>query len=72
MPSRRSERRSRLWFESDPLCTRHRSRPVENGCECSVVTRLSVAIRVCPSAWLPAISSSAKSSMNFVGRPASL
>jgi hypothetical protein len=25
-----------LWFDNDPLCTRHRSRPVENGCECSV------------------------------------
>ena len=44
-------RRRRLWFESEPLWTRQRSSPVENGCECSVVTRLSVAIRVWPSAW---------------------
>ena len=50
----------RLWFESEPLWTRQRSSPVENGCECSVVTRLSVAMRVWPSAWLPCISSSPK------------
>ena len=64
IPSRLSERRSRLWFESEPLWTRHRSRPVENGCEWSVVTRLSVAIRVCPSACVPAICDSAKRSTN--------
>ena len=44
----------------------------ENGCECCVVTRLSVAIRVCPSACVPAISPSAKRSMNDDGGPASL
>ena len=52
-----SVRRSRLWFESEPLWTRHRSRPVENGCEPCVVTRLSVAIRVWPSACVPSIRS---------------
>ncbi len=45
--------RRRLWFESEPLWTRQRSRPVENGCEPSVVTRLSVAMRVWPSACVP-------------------
>ena len=71
-PRARSRRRRSLWLESEPLCTRHRSRPVENGCECSVVTRLSVAIRVWPSAWLPCMSASAKRSMNSRGGPASL
>ena len=56
MPSRAQLAAQALWFESEPLCTRQRSRPVENGCECSVVTRLSVAIRVWPSAWLPCMS----------------
>ena len=30
-PGGRGARRSRLWLESEPLCTRQRSRPVENG-----------------------------------------
>ena len=45
---------------------------MENGCECSVVTRLSVAMRVWPSAWLPWMSVSRKLSMNSRGGPASL
>src|ERR671910_401298 len=51
MPWRRSQSRSRLWLDKEPLCTRQRSRPVENGCECSVVTALSVAMRVWPMAF---------------------
>ncbi len=62
MPSARSRSRRRLWFESEPLWTRHRSSPVENGCEPSVVTFDSVAIRVWPSAWLPLSSANAKRS----------
>ena len=72
MPWRRSESRSRLWLDSEPLCTRQRSRPVENGCECSVVTALSVAMRVWPTAcepWKPARS---KAPATSSGRPFSL
>ena len=72
MPSRRRLRRSRLWFDSEPLCTRQRSIPVENGCECSVVTALSVAIRVWPSAWVPAVASRPKRRITASGRPTSL
>ena len=48
MPSRLQLAAQRLWFDSEPLCTRHWSRPVENGCAPSVVTADSVAMRVWP------------------------
>ena len=41
-------RRSALWLDSEPLCTRHWSAPVEKGCAPSVVTADSVAMRVWP------------------------
>ena len=54
-------------------CGRGRGRgPVENGWECSVVTRLSVAIRVCPSAWVAETSSRPKRSTKSRGSTASL
>ena len=34
------------WFEKEPLCTSARSEPAANGCECSIVTADSVAMRV--------------------------
>ncbi len=38
MPSRLSSRRRLLWLDSEPLCTRHWSAPVEKGWAPSVVT----------------------------------
>jgi hypothetical protein len=61
-----------LWFESEPLWTRQRSSPVENGCAPSVVTRLSVAIRVWPSPWVADSDGSPKRSTNPRGSPVSL
>src|SRR5438045_796456 len=39
IPSRRRFCRSRLWFESEPLWTRQRSKPVEHGCEQAELAR---------------------------------
>ena len=46
--------------------------PVEKGWLCSVVTALSVAMRVWPMAWLPAMSASSKRRTTSRGRPFSL
>jgi hypothetical protein len=72
MPSCRSRRRSALWLESEPLWTRQTSPPVENGCAPSVVTLLSVAMRVWPSPWEPDIAASPKRSTKSRGSPTSL
>src|SRR5215213_75983 len=72
MPSWRSLRRSALWLEGEPLWTRQTSPPVENGCAPSVVTLLSVAIRVCPSPCEPDIEARSKRSTNARGSIASL
>ena len=39
------------WLENEPLCTSARSGPAAKGCECSIVTADSVAMRVWPIAW---------------------
>ena len=72
IPRRRSSRRTPLWFESEPLCTRHWSEPVENGCAPIVVTADSVAMRVWPIPWLPPILATSKRAATSLGRPTSL
>ena len=64
--------RRRWWFDSDPLCTRQRSSPVLKGCAPSVVTALSVAMRVWPMAWLPATRGTPNRDSTSAGSPASL
>ncbi len=57
---------------SEPLCTRHMSAAAVKGCECSVVTALSVAMRVWPIACEPAIATTSYLAVTVAGRPTSL
>src|SRR5690606_37880097 len=72
IPSSRRLSRHRLLLDKEPLWTRHTSSPVENGCDARLVTALSVAIRVCPRAWLAVIESRPNSETTLFGRPVSL